>query len=601
VVGSFRLSDPRDQASVGLDDLKSKKAVVVVFLGTECPVGNKFLPTLAGLHGEYADKGVQFLVVNSNVQDTPERVAAHARKYEVPFPVLKDPENKVADQFGATRISEAFVLDGRGTILYHGRIDDQFAVGVQRDKPTRRDLAEALDAVLAGKSVPNPTTETSGCVLSRVKQPASGGDVTYSKQVSRVIQNHCQECHRPGQIGPFPLMDYDDALAMSDTIREVVKDGRMPPWHADPRYGKFHNDRRLPEADKQTLLTWIDQNCPRGDPNDLPPKKDWPDGWRVGTPDAVFTMQQTFTVPAEQAGGVEYQYFAVPTNFKEDKWVVAAEAKPGAPEVVHHILVFVSSPEKPFQPSQPGNEVLCGVAPGDIALKLPPGMAKRVPAGSQLVFQMHYTTNGKVTKDRSSVGLIFTNEPPQYEAHTVSIYNAGFRIPAGADNHLVEVPSPSGQRQQAVLAAQSLSSLAPGNLAAGLTQADTVRQAQYAAFMEGPFTFEEDGYILGFMPHMHLRGKDFLYEAVKPDGKAEVLLSVPRFDFGWQTSYRLAEPYRMAKGGRVHCVAHFDNSAKNPANPDPTKEVRWGDQTWEEMMIGWMEYAHARKPDRKND
>ncbi len=553
-VGDFRLGDPRDQKAVTLADLKDKKAVVVVFVGTECPLSNAYLPRLAELHREYSPKGVQFLGINSNTQDTSERVAEHARKHEVPFPVLKDLENKVADQFGATRMSEAFVLGPDGAVLYRGRIDDQFGIGYQRPAPTSRDLARALEEVLAGKAVSVPATEAVGCKISRVVATKAEGPVTYTKQVARVIQNRCQECHRPGRVAPFALMNYEDALSWSDTIREVVQEGRMPPWHADPKYGTFSNDRRLPAADREALLKWVEAGCPKGDDRDLPPPREWAEGWGIGKPDQVVTMKEAFEVPAEAPkGGIPYKYFRVDTDFAEDRWVVAAEAKPGAPQVVHHILVFISTKEKPFVPDRPGNVVLCGVAPGDNVLRLPDGVAKRIPAKAQLVFQMHYTPNGKATKDQSSLGLVFRKTPPDREAYTVSVFNAAFRIPAGAENYKVE----------------------------------------------SSFTFKEDGHVLGFMPHMHLRGKDFLYEAVHPDGRTEVLLSVPRFNFGWQTSYRLAEPYAMPKGSVVRCVAHFDNSAKNPNNPDPKEDVYWGDQTWEEMMIGWMEYVYDRKPDVK--
>jgi hypothetical protein len=324
----------------------------------------------------------------------------------------------------------------------------------------------------------------------------------------------------------------------------------MPPWYADPKHGKFNNDRRLPAEEREQLLAWIDQGCPKGDEKDLPPPKEFAQGWGIGKPDVVFHMPEQFDVPAKTPkGGVPYQYFYVDTNFDEDRWVVRAEARPGAPEVVHHIIVYVIHPGERFIPGGPGR-VLCGVAPGDMALILPPGVAKKVPKGSRLAFQMHYTPNGKAQKDRSSVGLMFAKEPPEREAHTLGIANPRFAIPPGDDNYRVE----------------------------------------------SWFTFREDGHILGFMPHMHLRGKSFVYEAIHPDGKKEVLLSIPRYNFNWQSSYRLARAYPMPKGSKVHCIAHFDNSDKNPNNPDPTLEVRWGDQTWEEMMIGWTEFVFDRKP-----
>jgi peroxiredoxin len=546
-VEGFALKDPRDQGAVSLADFKDRKAVVVVFVGTECPVNNAFLPVLAELHKEYAPRGVAFVAVNSNHQDTPERVAAHARKYAVPFPVLKDAGNKVADAFGATRTPEAFVLSPAGQVLYRGRIDDQFGVGYQRPgKPTRRDLAAALDEVLAGKPVSVPRTAAAGCLTARTPHPKAEGAVTYARQVSRLLQKHCQECHRPGQIGPMPLLTYNDAVAWADTIREVVAERRMPPWFADPRHGRWRNDRSLPKEDRDTLLAWLDGSTPRGDDRDLPPPRRFPEGWAIGKPDVVFTMPRPVDVPAK--GVVPYRYVSVPTDFKEDRWVERAEAKPGQPGVVHHIVVFIVPRGELFRPDGPGN-VLCGAAPGDLPTMLKPGHAKKVPAGARLVFQMHYTPNGKPCRDQSSVGVVFAKAPPKRRVLTKPVHSRSFilrldHIPAGEKNYGVEAS----------------------------------------------YTFREDAHIVGFMPHMHLRGKDFLYEAIYPDGRREVLLSVPHYNFNWQSVYRPEKPVPMPKGTTLRCVAHYDNSAENPHNPDPTRDVYWGDQTWEEMMIGWIDY-----------
>ncbi len=546
-VAPFTLTDPRDQTRIRLANLKDRKAIVVLFLGTECPINNAFLPRLAELHKEYGPRGVQFLAINANRQDTAERVAAHARKYEIPFPVLKDADNRVADSFGARRTPEAFILDATATIRYQGRIDDQYGVGFQRPRPTRRDLVEALEELLAGKAVSVPTTPVAGCIIARAAKPQIDGPITYSKHVARILQKNCQQCHRPGQIGPMALLTFDDASNWSQTIREVVSDGIMPPWHADPRYGKFSNDRRLSPEDRANLLAWIDQGCPRGDDRDLPPPVKFNDSWQIGKPDMVLTMPEEFDVPAQMPKkGIPYKHFFIDTNFKEDRWVVRAEARPGSPEVVHHMLVFILPPGKPFFKDNPNNLVLCGTAPGDMPMVLRPGMAKRIPAGSRLVLQMHYTPNGQARKDRSSIGLIFTDKPPEREVLVVPIVNFLFRIPPGAENYK----------------------------------------------LESSFRFEHDGQIIDFMPHMHLRGKDFLYEVIYPEGKNETLLSIPRYNFNWQSIYRLERPLPVRKGTQVHCVAHFDNSAKNPLNPDPTRPVFWGDQTWQEMMIGWMGYAY---------
>jgi peroxiredoxin len=547
----FRLQDPRDQGLVSLSALREKhKAVVLVFLGVECPLSNQFVPILAELHKGYECKGVAFVGINANSQDTRERVAAHSRRHAIPFPVLKDAGNKIADQMGAQRTPEVFIVDPSGVIRYQGRIDDQFGIGYARaGRPTRRDLAIALDEILANKPVSTPRTEASGCRIGRVAKPKAEGRITYAKHVSYILQKNCQECHRPGQIGPMALLSYDDALSWSDTIREVVSDGRMPPWHADPRYGKFSNDRRLSQEDRATLMAWLDGGMARGNDKDLPPPRRFPQGWSIGKPDVVIEMPRAYDVPAKTPkGGIPYQYFTVDPGFKEDRWIQRAEAHPGAPSVVHHIVIFVQPKGEFFDPDSPG-ATLCGTAPGDMPLDLPDSLAKKVPAGARLVFQLHYTPNGTACRDRSSVGLIFSKKPPRHRVLTKPVYSTTFitrldRIPPGADNYK----------------------------------------------MEANHIFEDNAHLLHFMPHMHLRGKDFLYEAIYPNGKKEILLSVPRYDFNWQSVYRLADPLAMPKGTKLHCVAHFDNSAKNPNNPDPKRAIYWGDQTWQEMMIGWIDY-----------
>ena len=546
----FCLQDPRDQGKVVLSELLEKnKAVVLIFLGTECVLNNQYLPVLSELYQEYSSKGVAFVGINANSQDSRERIAVHAQQNAIPFPVVKDVGNKVADQLGARRTPEAFIVDRFGIIRYQGRIDDQFGIGYSRPgKPMRRDLALALDEVLAGKVVSVPRTEVSGCCIGRVAKPKENGQITYTKHVSRILQKNCQECHRPGQVAPMSLLTFDDALAWSDTIREVISEGRMPPWNADPRYGKFSNDRRLSPEDKETLLTWLDNGTPRGEDKDLPSPRQFPEGWSIGTPDMIVQMPKPFEVPAKAPpGGIPYQYLTVDPGFKEDRWVQRAEVHAGAPSVVHHAILFIQT-EEVFDPNAPDAHI-CGMAPGETPLDLPDGMAKKVPAGAKFVFQMHYTANGKAQLDQTSVGLVFAKKPPRYRVRTVPIHNLRFislleHIPAGADNYK----------------------------------------------MESNYIFWHDSHLLAFMPHLHLRGKDFLYEAIYPDGKKEILLSVPRYNFYWQSYYRLAKPLAMPKGTKLHCVAHFDNSAKNPNNPDPKKNVYWGYQTWEEMMVGWIDY-----------
>jgi hypothetical protein len=336
------------------------------------------------------------------------------------------------------------------------------------------------------------------------------------------------------------LLTYREARPWARAIKEKVLLREMPPWSADPRYGEFANDRRLTQKEIDTIVAWVDQGAREGDPKDLQPAPQLVEGWNIGKPDAIFYMPEEFVVPAE--GVVEYKYFTVPTNFTEDRWVQAAEVRPGSREVVHHIIVFV---QKGFD-----RKLLTGYAPGEQPSIIPLGVAKKIPAGANLVFQMHYTPNGRQIKDRSYIGLIFSKEPPKRELLTRPVMNSRFVIPPGHPNYRVE----------------------------------------------SSWTFPEDGHIYALMPHMHLRGKSFQYRLTYPDGTSKVILSVPKYDFNWQSYYLFKEPVPAPKGTRVDCIAHFDNSPNNRYNPDPTKEVRWGDQTWEEMMIGWMSYTLERQP-----
>lgn len=548
-VADFHLKDTAGKVW-SLEVCKDRKAVVIVFLGTQCPINNAYLSRLAELHKEYAGKEVQFLAINANEHDTPQTIAEHAKRHKLPFPVLRDEGHRAADRLGAQRTPEALILDGRRVIRYQGRIDDQFGIGYQRPKATKHDLVEALEEVLAGKAVTQPKSAVAGCIIARKPQAKGEGSVTFAKHVSRILQKHCQECHRPGQLGPMPLLSYDDASSWADMIREVVTDRRMPPWHADPKFGKFHNDRSLPKETCDQLLAWIDQGCPRGDDKDLPEPKKYPEGWFIGKPDVVFSMPREYTVPAKATPkGIRYQYFVVPTNFEEDMWVQAAEARPGNRAVVHHIIVYITVGGKRLQGREDGigNGYLTAFAPGDLGVVFPPRAAKKIPKGASLAFQMHYTPNGTEQSDRSSVGLIFAKKPPQHEVRTRGIAQQILFIPPGADSHRVVSTT----------------------------------------------TFPKDVMLWALFPHMHLRGKSFEYQVVHPDGKKETLLSVPRYDFNWQATYGLEKPLHLPAGTRIQCTAYFDNSANNPNNPDPTRFVRWGDQTWEEMMIGFVDYTYV--------
>jgi mono/diheme cytochrome c family protein len=412
-----------------------------------------------------------------------------------------------------------------------------------------------------------------GAFVSQRSAASDKSPVTYSKDVAPILMKNCVACHRSGEIAPMSLLSYKEVRPWAKSIREVVIDRRMPPWLADPHYGEFSNNRALSQTEIDTIVSWVDGGAKEGNVKDLPPAPKFSDaGWRFGKPDVELAMTLEANVPAD--GVVAYRHFVVPTNFTEDKYVQFAEIKRGDPSVVHHVIVSVREPgQGPMPPpgeinlgaaanregeartaQQPGqgggrgntqDGMLVGWAPGMSPLTLRPGQAKLIKKGSVLIFQMHYTTNGQASKDRTSVGLHFAKEPVEKRVITTGAVARNLVIPAGEPNY------------------ESKSSV----------------------------TFREDSHIVSFMPHMHVRGKDFEYKLVYPDGTSKVLLKVPRYDFNWQLVYFLKEPVAAPKGSRIDCVAHHDNSERNKYNPDPSKEVRWGPQTWEEMMIGWLDYT----------
>ncbi len=549
-IENFKLQDFRGKAW-SLKDVDSKY-VVVAFIGTECPLVKLYGPRLQEIANAYKSKGVAFVGIKPNSQDDITEIAAYDRRHKIDFPILKDLGNKVADQFGASRTPEVFVLDEKRIVRYQGRIDDQYGVGYIRDKAKAHDLKNALDAVVGGITVGTAYRQAVGCIIGRVRKANEKSKVTYSNQIARILQNRCVECHRKGEIAPFALTKYEEVKGWAEMIAEVVDEGRMPPWHADPKYGHFSNDRSLTKKEKELIFEWVKNGAPKGDPKNLPEPKKYVKGWQLPRqPDKVFTINsRPFKVQAQ--GSIRYQHFIVRTNFKEDKWVQAAQIVPGNRAVVHHILAFAIDPKlgraafRQFGEGAGG--FLAGYVPGQRAYAFPKGMAKKIPAGATLVFQVHYTPVGTVQYDQSKIGFVFAD--PKTITHEVKTKNAvsrWFRIPPKDDNYKSTATSRS--------------------------------------------RFGKGTKLLGFMPHMHLRGKSFKYEAILPGGKKKTLLDVPHFDFNWQTSYRLTDPVSLPEGTRIYCTAHWDNSESNLNNPDPSATVRWGPQTWHEMMIGYFDVA----------
>lgn len=413
------------------------------------------------------------------------------------------------------------------------------------------------------------------CLFSIGTLAAASSDstakITFHRDVLPVLQQNCQKCHRPNEAAPMSLLTYNEARPWAQAIKEAVLLKRMPPWFANPNYGKFTNEHRLTDEELKTIVAWVDQGAKEGDPSDAPKPAKFVEGWNIGRPDLVIEMPEAFEVPAE--GTIDYQYLVIPTGFTKDRWVQAAEIRPGNRAVVHHVIAFVRPPDSDWlEEAVPGKvyvpqerkeddgrkrnetrELLVGFAPGMEEGVWLPGYAKLIQAGSDIVFQLHYTATGKAAEDNTSVGITFAKEKPKKRVVTMAAMNRKFKIPPGSPAH--EVTS--------------------------------------------DWVINETIELVSLMPHMHLRGKDFHYEVTYPTGEKEVLLDVPKYDFNWQFFYYLKDPKILPKGTRIDCTAHFDNSPNNAANPDPAKEVKWGDQSWEEMMIGWFEIAMDADADSK--
>jgi len=363
---------------------------------------------------------------------------------------------------------------------------------------------------------------------------------TFTKDVAPIFNKSCVECHRPTMFAPMSLTTFDEARPWARSIKTKVVSRAMPPWGADPAHGTFKNDPRLTEKEIETVVAWVDAGAPKGDDKDLPPTPKFADGWTIGKPDAIFTMDEEFTIPAD--GAVPYKYFKAPTGLTEDKWIQAIEIHPGARAQVHHVIAFTQpagSVPKPGGELGPTN--IGGVTPNKPGLVFEPGVARLLRGNSDIVMQIHYTTNGAEAKDRTTIGVIYAKQPPTKVVAGGMAINPRFVIPAGDGNAEVRATTP----------------------------------------------LNRDTLVTAFTPHMHVRGKDMTYIAHYPDGTDETLLAVPRYDFNWQITYELAKPKLLPKGTKLEVIAHFDNSTANKFNPDPTKDVRWGDQTWEEMMIGF--------------
>ncbi len=529
-----------------LDDFSDKKAFVLVFTNTTCPVVQRYLPTLKELNKEYRDKGVQFLAINVGEEDSIVRMAAQAVKYGVEFPFVKDFEGTCARAVGARRTPEVVVLDGRRTLCYRGRIDDQYRLGGTKAEPGRRDLQEAIADVLAGRAVRVPETPVDGCLITFPEARKPKTTITYAEHIAPLLQKHCQECHRPGTPAPFSLLTYKQVAAKGETIAEVVAEQRMPPWYASPEYGHFVNHRGLTTEERDEIVQWVRAGMPLGDESKLPKvKPEWPtDGqWLIGKPDMILNTKEE-TLPA--GGDIPYKYAVLPHVFQEDTWVQGVQILPSNRRTVHHCNMAYFNAREGFKKQN----FVTGFVPGGSPMLLSHGVGFKIPKGSTLVLQIHFVTTGKEEKCHIAVGLKYAAGLIQKRIHFVLLENNKFAIPPGAPAYPVI--------DNKVIDADSIG--------------------------------------LGLFAHMHLRGKDMIFKAHYPDGKTETLLVIPNYSFAWQMPYVWAPGAKQfPKGTRIECIAHYDNSAFNPYNPNPKATVKDGPQTYHEMHNGFMFFVHAHE------
>ena len=530
------------------------KAFVLIFTGNGCASVRQYIPTLNAQRNHFASRGVHFWMIDSNLGDHRSNIVAEANAWNITLPILHDPAQVIAREYGATRTPEVVCVNKEDwTIFYRGSIDDR--LGATATAATQHYLSNAVVNFLASQPVSPVQTAAKGCDISF----APRYDSTYSRDIAPILQSKCFYCHSPGNIAPFAMTNHNVIQSMAHSIEHEVLARHMPPWFADPHYGQFSNDRSLTAEETARLIEWIKDGAPRGSGPDPLETASVPVGYPFAWPESLGTPDRVLSIPVQNipaAGVVEYRYINVTNTFSSDVWLRAAVVKPGNIRVVHHVLVFDS-------PTIGGLEgFFAGYVPGTDAAAFPPGTAKLLRRGQVLQFQMHYVTTGTVETDQTQIALYLSPAPPTYPLQTKSAFDVFFQVPAN---------NPDFQR---------------------------------IAYHPTSGTLTTNILIFEMSPHMHLRGSHFKYEVVYPDNSTEVLLSVPHYVFHWQTLYRLATPKRVPKGSRIKCTAGWDNTAQNShlmgeyyATEDarflPGRNVGFGEQSYDEMFIGYLNYAEV--------
>ena len=539
-VDNFSLLDHRGAAHE-LHYYSDAAAIVLIVQGNGCPIVRNALADYRAVSDAYASRGVRFLMINANLQDDREAIAAEAAEWDIPYPILVDETQLVGESLGLTRTAEVLVIDPSDwRIVYRGAVNDRLGYERQKTAAEHHYLRDALDAVLEGATPDIAGQPAKGCLMNFPGNEADHAEIAYSDVIAPLLQENCVQCHRPGGIGPWAMTSYQMVRGFAPMIREVIRTRRMPPWHADPHVGSWSNDKGLTVAERQTLVHWVEAGAPRGDgPDPLAQTAAPAPEWALGEPDVVIDIP-AFDVAA--SGVVDYQFHVAPNPLDRDVWVRAMDVQPGVTEVVHHVLVGTTEAGAPVKYSSESlmNNYLGGYAPGVEPRELPEGTGVFVPKGTGFMFQMHYTPYGKAVTDRSRLGLYLYDEPPaNFLRHSV-VLKPTIRIPPNAKEH-----------------------------------AETAY-----------FEFHREATLYTVLPHSHYRGKSSTFELVHPGGERELILSVPDYDFNWQRGYDFATPRLIAPGTRLVHTTVYDNSAQNPGNPDPTREVPWGLQSHDEMLYG---------------
>ena len=539
-VDNFRLLDHQGN-SHELYRFADRKAVAVLVQGNGCPIVRNAMPRFKELRDQFAAQGVEFVLLNSNLQDDRKNISAEAQAFAYDLPVLIDDTQLIGEALGLVRTGEVFVLDPKTwSVAYHGLVDDR--LGYETQKPTAKNhyLRDALESMVKGETVAVSSTKAVGCLINFPERTAKNqhANISYAKEIAPMLIDNCVSCHRPGGIGPWAMTEYKLVQGFAPMIREVVRTQRMPPWHADPHYGQFDNDRSLTAAQKQRLVHWVEAGAPRGEgPDPLAQyEHDWPE-WALGEPDLIIEIPG-HEVPA--TGTVPYQYQRVSNPHDEDVWVRAVEILPGDRKALHHVITSFGVPDANGRVNRRRSESLGGYVPGAVAEQFPDGTGTFLPADAQFTFQMHYTAYGRPATDNSRLGIYFHKRKPAHELGSMILLNNDIKIPAHSNGHT-----------------------------------ETATR-----------TARTDMLVYGLLPHAHFRGKTMEFRAVYANGEEEVLLSVPHYDFNWQTDYNLSEPKFLPAGTKLVHTTSWDNSATNPANPDPTRDVPWGEQSWDEMLFG---------------